>query len=110
MFFRGSSESEPGSRKRTRATLARSDVTRHERSECLVRRYRFRRGQGFSQECLAIALGAPTAAAPGPVIASRDPALRNTIRTYPGGYAGYRALAIAARTLPSNHRPHPTDT
>jgi GTP cyclohydrolase II len=54
--------------------------------------------------------GAPTAAERGPVIVSRDPALRNAIGNYAGGYAVYRALAIAARTLPSNHRPDLTDT
>src|SRR5215471_793297 len=54
--------------------------------------------------------GAPTAAERGPVIASRDPALRNAIGAHAGGYGVYRALAIAARTLPSNHRPDLTDT
>jgi GTP cyclohydrolase II len=54
--------------------------------------------------------GAPTAAARGPLITSRDPALRNTIGAHGGGYGVYRALAIAARTLPSNHRPDLTDT
>jgi GTP cyclohydrolase II len=54
--------------------------------------------------------GAPTAAERGPVIASRDPALRNAIGTHAGGYSVYRALAIAARALPSNHKPDLTDT
>jgi GTP cyclohydrolase II len=54
--------------------------------------------------------GAATAAERGPVIAGRDPALRNVIGTHAGGYGVYRALAIAARTLPSNHRPDLTDT
>ena len=54
--------------------------------------------------------GAATAAERGPVITSRDPALRNAIGTHAGGYGVYRALAIAARTLPSNHRPDLTDT
>src|SRR5215813_11740535 len=54
--------------------------------------------------------GAATAAERGPVIAGRDPALRNVIGTHAGGYGVYHALAIAARTLPSNHRPDLTDT
>jgi GTP cyclohydrolase II len=54
--------------------------------------------------------GAATAAERGPIIAGRDPALRNVIGTHAGGYGVYRALAIAARTLPSNHRPDLTDT
>ena len=54
--------------------------------------------------------GAPTPAERGPVIASRDPALRNAIGAHAGGYGVYRALAIAAGTLPSNHRPDLTDT
>jgi GTP cyclohydrolase II len=54
--------------------------------------------------------GAPTAAERGPVIASRDSAQRNAIGNYAGGYSVYRALAIAARTLPSNHRQDLTDT
>ena len=32
------------------------------------------------------------------------------IGTHAGGYAVYRALAIAARALPSDHRPDLTDT
>jgi GTP cyclohydrolase II len=54
--------------------------------------------------------GAPTAAERGPVIASRDPALRNVIGAHAGGYGVYRALAIASGALPSNHRPDLTDT
>src|SRR6516162_1329754 len=46
----------------------------------------------------------------GPVIASRDPALRNAIGAHAGGYGVYRALAIAAGALPSNHRPDLTNT
>src|ERR1700688_652966 len=53
--------------------------------------------------------GAPTAAERGPVIATSDP-VRNAIGTHAGGYAVYRALAIAASALPSNHRPDLTDT
>ena len=37
-------------------------------------------------------------------------AQRNAIGTHAGGYALYRALAIAASALPSNHRPNLTDT
>ena len=54
--------------------------------------------------------GAPSAAERGPVIASRDPALRNAIGTHAGGYGVYRALAIAAGALPRDHRPDLTDT
>jgi GTP cyclohydrolase II len=54
--------------------------------------------------------GAASAAERGPVIASPDPQLRNAIGAHAGGYGLYRALAIAARTLPSNHRPDLTDT
>src|SRR3981081_1850326 len=53
--------------------------------------------------------GAPTVAERGPVIATSDP-VRNAIGTHAGGYAVYRALAIAASPLPSNHRPDLTDT
>ena len=53
--------------------------------------------------------GAPTAAERGAVIATSDP-VRNAIGTHAGGYAIYRALAIAANALPSNHRPDLTDT
>ena len=53
--------------------------------------------------------GAPSVAERGPVIATSDP-VRNAIGTHAGGYAVYRALAIAARALPSNHRPDLTDT
>ena len=54
--------------------------------------------------------GAPTAIERGPVIANRDPAQRNAIGAHAGGYGVYRALAIAAGDLPSNHRPDLTDT
>ena len=37
--------------------------------------------------------GAPTAAERGPVIASRDPALRNAIGAHAGGYGVYRAYS-----------------
>ncbi len=62
------------------------------------------------QKPLAGALGRPHGgrARPG----DRQPAirLRNAIGTHAGGYAIYRALAIAANALPSNHRPNLTDT
>jgi GTP cyclohydrolase II len=55
--------------------------------------------------------GAATAVERGPVIAARlTHPLRNAIGTYAGGYSVYRALAVAARTLASNHRPDLTDT
>jgi GTP cyclohydrolase II len=54
--------------------------------------------------------GAPSAAERGPVIASRDPALRNAIGAHAGGYGVYRALAIASGALPPDHRPDLTDT
>ncbi len=54
--------------------------------------------------------GAASAAERGPVIATGEPALRNAIGSHAGGYAVYRALAIASRALPSNHRPDLTDT
>jgi GTP cyclohydrolase II len=54
--------------------------------------------------------GAANPAERGPVIASGEPGLRNAIGTHAGGYSVYRALAIASRALPSNHRPDLTDT
>jgi GTP cyclohydrolase II len=54
--------------------------------------------------------GAPSVAERGPVIASRDPALRNAIGAHAGGYGVYRALAIASGALPRDHRPDLTDT
>src|ERR1700710_2660832 len=60
---------------------------------------------GAAKTAWPLRWGAPTAAERGPLITSRDPTLRNTIGAHGGGYGVYRALAIAARTLPSNHRP-----
>jgi GTP cyclohydrolase II len=52
---------------------------------------------------------AATAAERGPVIGTMHP-LRNAIGSHAGGYSVYRALAIAAGTLRSGHRPDLTDT
>ena len=47
----------------------------------------------------------------GPVIATlSDPGVRNVIGTHAGSYALYRALAVAAGQLASDHRPDLTDT
>src|SRR5262244_2415825 len=55
--------------------------------------------------------GAPTAAERGPVIATlRNPSHRNAVGSHAGGYSVYRALAIAARTLPHDHIADLTDT
>jgi GTP cyclohydrolase II len=55
--------------------------------------------------------GAPTAAERGPVIATlRNPKHRNAVGSHAGGYSVYRALAIAAKTLASDHMADLTDT
>src|SRR5262245_56093585 len=55
--------------------------------------------------------GAATAAGRGPVIATlRNPLHRNAVGTHAGGYSVYRALAIAAKTLSSDHMADLTDT
>jgi GTP cyclohydrolase II len=55
--------------------------------------------------------GAPTAAERGPVIATlRNPKHRNAVGSHAGGYSVYRALAIAAKTLASDHIADLTDT
>ena len=55
--------------------------------------------------------GAPTAAERGPVIATlRDPRHRNAVGSHAGGYAVYRALAIAAKTLKPDQLADLTDT
>jgi GTP cyclohydrolase II len=55
--------------------------------------------------------GAPTAAERGPVIATlRNPQHRNAVGSHAGGYSVYRALAIAAKTLASDHIADLTDT
>jgi GTP cyclohydrolase II len=59
----------------------------------------------------ALHWGAATAAERGPVVAThRNRGHRNAIGTHAGGYGLYRALAIAARVLPRDHRPDLTDT
>jgi GTP cyclohydrolase II len=59
----------------------------------------------------ALRWGAATAAERGPVVAThRNRGHRNAIGTHAGGYGLYRALAIAARALPRDHRPDLTDT
>lgn len=59
----------------------------------------------------AVRWGASTPAERGPIVATlRDPRHRNAIGTHAGGYAIYRALAIAAGTLPANHIADLTDT
>ncbi len=55
--------------------------------------------------------GAEDPAVRGPVIASiRNPAQRNVIGTHSGGYAVYRALAVAAGSLDPMHIPDLTNT
>ena len=55
--------------------------------------------------------GAASAAERGPIVATlRNAAHRNAIGTHAGGYSVYRALAIAARTLSSDHVADLTDT
>ena len=55
--------------------------------------------------------GAATAAERGPVIATlRNPVHRNAVGTHAGGYSVYRALAVTARTLASDHIADLTDT
>src|ERR1700687_1097055 len=66
--------------------------------------------RGAAKTALPLRWGAPAAAQRGPLTPSRPPALRNPIGAHAGGYGVYRALAIAARTLPSNHRQDLTDT
>ena len=60
---------------------------------------------------LAIQWGAPDALTRGPVIATTTgPAQRNVIGSHAGGYAIYRALAVAAGALDPGRRPDLTDT
>ena len=59
----------------------------------------------------ALNWGAPTPAERGPVVATlTDPKHRNAIGTHAGGYAVYRALAIAAGALPADFKADLTDT
>ena len=63
------------------------------------------------RNALPLRWGAPVAAERGPVVASpADPQRRNTIGSYSGAYAIYRALAVATQALARNHRPDLTDT
>src|SRR6516165_10178321 len=110
MFFRGPSRgpwgSGPGSRKRGARRFARRCVTRMTDLSALFNLP----PSPVVTSAHPLRWGAATAAERGPVIASRDPALRNAIGAHAGGYGVYRALAIAAGDLPSNHRPDLTDT
>jgi GTP cyclohydrolase II len=54
--------------------------------------------------------GAATAAARGAIVATPGDPRRTAIGGHGGGYSVYRALAIAAGALPSDHRPDLTDT
>ena len=55
--------------------------------------------------------GAGSAAERGPVIATlRNPEHRNAVGTHAGGYSVYRALAVTARALASDHVADLTDT
>ncbi len=55
--------------------------------------------------------GAADPAERGPVVASpAEPRHRNTIGSYSGAYAVYRALAVATHALARDHRPDLTDT
>jgi GTP cyclohydrolase II len=55
--------------------------------------------------------GAKKPAERGPIIATfTDPDLRNAIGSHSGGYAVYRALAMAAGNLKTEHRPDLTNT
>lgn len=60
---------------------------------------------------LPIKWGAKTAAERGPIIATvTDAKHRNVIGTHSGSYMVYRALAVAAGSLKSDHRPDLTNT
>jgi GTP cyclohydrolase II len=66
---------------------------------------------GVGLKAPALRWGAATASERGPIIATHgNRGHRNAIGTHAGGYSLYRALAIAARALPRNHRPDLTDT
>lgn len=65
----------------------------------------------FGQEPLPIQWGHADPHQRGPIIATLgNPAHRNTIGTHAGGYAVYRALAIASGSLNLNHRADLTNT
>ncbi len=64
-----------------------------------------------STRVIPIHWGAADPVERGPVIATlHEPETRNAIGTHAGAYALYRALAIAAGQLASDHRPDLTDT
>ena len=64
-----------------------------------------------SMERPQLVWGAATAAERGPVIATlRNHLHRNAVGTHAGGYSVYRALAVTARTLASDHIADLTDT
>lgn len=66
---------------------------------------------GVSGSAPVLNWGAPTPAERGPIVATlTDPKHRNAIGTHAGGYAVYRALAIAAGSLPADFRADLTNT
>jgi GTP cyclohydrolase II len=65
----------------------------------------------FGPKPIPIQWGAKEPIQRGPIIATlTNPARRNVIGTHSGGYAIYRALAVASGALQSDHRPDFTDT
>jgi GTP cyclohydrolase II len=65
----------------------------------------------MGQEAIPIHWGAPDPLVRGPIVATvSNPAHRNVIGTHAGGYAVYRALAVASGDLQRNHRPDFTNT
>ncbi|MFT4059388.1 MAG: GTP cyclohydrolase II [Legionella sp.] len=66
---------------------------------------------GHTAPSLKIKWGAPTAKERGPIIASlTNIRNRNAVGTHSGSYSVYRALAVAAGVLDSEHVPDLTDT
>ncbi len=66
---------------------------------------------GVAGEAPVLNWGAPNPAERGPVVATlTDPKRRNAIGSHAGGYAVYRALAIAAGALPADFRADLTNT
>lgn len=65
----------------------------------------------FGPKPIPIEWGAKEPMQRGPIIATlTNPAHRNVIGTHSGGYAIYRALAVASGALQSDHRPDFTNT
>ncbi|HMD65403.1 MAG TPA: GTP cyclohydrolase II [Stellaceae bacterium] len=63
------------------------------------------------QGAIPLRWGAPSPSERGPVVASpAEPRYRNTVGSYSGAYAIYRALAVATQALARDHRPDFTDT